>query len=53
MLQAYSTPNATKTVDLYAQEITTAPGEPPRPAPSAPKAAMPDASKSAADTVKE
>ena len=37
MLQAYSTPNATKTVDEYAQIITTAPGEPPRPAASAKK----------------
>ena len=53
MLQAYSTPNATKTVDQYAQIITTAPGEPPRASASAPKA--PEAQKSAdtADTQKE
>ena len=47
MLQAYSEPNATKTVDLYAQVITTAPGEPPRPVASALKAAVPDAPKAA------
>ena len=41
MLQAYSTPNATKTVEEYAQIITTAPGEPPRPIPQSAKPAAP------------
>ena len=58
MLQAYSTPNATKTEDQYAQVITTAPGEPPRPAasvpaPEAPKTPEAPKSADAADTIKE
>lgn len=33
MLQAYTDPNAVKTVDEYSQTMTSAPGEPPRTAP--------------------